>query len=401
MFELECYNINDTLTRTNEYIYISTKYIEIIIYIITYIFGTIGNLFVIVVILRYNVLQVSTNIYLFNLSLVDLLYIQNIPFNLITIIKCEWIFNLIICKLNWLLTSINQYTQVYLLILLGLDRYISICCSYNNNSNKLIKLNNKKYIFILLLIMYSISFILMYPIIYYSDINYVYGEDYITGLNVTKQDCILKWSNINELNINKTAEYYISYSIITCFLVPLFFIIYFYVSILKYFYQNNNNNNCLINNNLIKKRKLKQKRKLTVIVLIIITLFIIIKLPFWLNQVLILIFIDPNNNNNVLYFMSSLLQLLIYINSAINPYLYAFLSKNFQNNFRFFINCYNYNYNTSDNNNRRRTRFNRNTRVNLMNNGFNRFNLKNLKERKIYNTRLESLTDKLQVTHNL
>ena len=97
-------------------------WIIIIIYLLTFFIGTIGNLMVIFVIMLNKKLKTVTNMHLLNLAIADLLYLQIIPFAVITLIKTEWVFNNLLCKVYWMLNAINQFTSVFLVVLLAFDR---------------------------------------------------------------------------------------------------------------------------------------------------------------------------------------------------------------------------------------------------------------------------------------
>jgi hypothetical protein len=101
--------------------------IQIIFNILTYSIGTIGNLLVILVILLNRKLKTVTNMYLLHLAITDVIYLQSIPFSVITLIKQQWIFNFVFCKLFWTFTGINQFTSIFITIFLAFDRYLVVC----------------------------------------------------------------------------------------------------------------------------------------------------------------------------------------------------------------------------------------------------------------------------------
>ena len=96
-------NLNDKTDTMDTNILPTSEYtwhlIQIIFYILTYSIGTIGNLLVILVILLNRKLKTVTNMYLLHLAITDVIYLQSIPFSVITLIKQQWIFNFVFCKL--------------------------------------------------------------------------------------------------------------------------------------------------------------------------------------------------------------------------------------------------------------------------------------------------------------
>ena len=95
---------------------------QIIFHLTAYVAGTIGNFLVIFVVILNRELQTTINIYLLNLALTDLIFLQSIPFAVITLIKQNWVFNSFICKTYWIFTGINSYTSVFLISVLAFDR---------------------------------------------------------------------------------------------------------------------------------------------------------------------------------------------------------------------------------------------------------------------------------------
>lgn len=96
--------------------------VQIIFYVFIYTIGTIGNLLVIYVILVNRKLKTVTNMYLLNLAIADIIYLQGLPFSMVTLAKRKWIFKLSLCKIFWTMTGVNQFTGIFILTVLAFDR---------------------------------------------------------------------------------------------------------------------------------------------------------------------------------------------------------------------------------------------------------------------------------------
>jgi len=72
--------------------------------------AVVGNLLVVVVVLRNRGMRTRTNLFLCNLAVADLLCaVIDMPFSLITVASGRWIFNDVVCKVCYLLIYIYIY----------------------------------------------------------------------------------------------------------------------------------------------------------------------------------------------------------------------------------------------------------------------------------------------------
>lgn len=103
----------------SEYVW---QYVQVVFYVLTFIIGIIGNLLVIFVIMMNTKLKTVTNMYLFHLAITDVVYLFSIPFTIITIVKQQWVFKFFFCKIFWISNGINQFTSIFVVIVLAFDR---------------------------------------------------------------------------------------------------------------------------------------------------------------------------------------------------------------------------------------------------------------------------------------
>jgi hypothetical protein len=97
-------------------------YIQIVFYALTFIIGIIGNFLVIFVIMMNSKLKTVTNMYLLQLAITDVVFLLQLPFAIVTLLKQKWVFNFFFCKLFWLSNGINQFTSIFVVIVLAFDR---------------------------------------------------------------------------------------------------------------------------------------------------------------------------------------------------------------------------------------------------------------------------------------
>ena len=68
--------------------------------------------------------------------------------------------------------------------------------------------------------------------------------------------------------------------------------------------------------------------------LAIIACYVICWTPYWCVQFMLTVISHEEYHNSIMY-LSNITQLIAYLNSALNPILYSFLSEDFQSNFKF------------------------------------------------------------------
>ena len=96
-------------------------------YIVILALGWLGNGLVIYVVLRYAKMKTVTNMYILNLAISDVLFIVSLPFLTTTTILKHWVFGFAMCKIYFVLFSINLFTGVFTLAVMSADRYLAVC----------------------------------------------------------------------------------------------------------------------------------------------------------------------------------------------------------------------------------------------------------------------------------
>ncbi|KAI4898383.1 hypothetical protein NFI96_033761 [Prochilodus magdalenae] len=88
--------------------------------------GLAGNALVIVAILKLDKMSSATTVYIFNLALADGLFMVGLPFVAFQNFRNQWIFGDLACKLVMILDGINQFTSVFCLTVMSVDRYMAL-----------------------------------------------------------------------------------------------------------------------------------------------------------------------------------------------------------------------------------------------------------------------------------
>nr|XP_023666471.1 somatostatin receptor type 5-like isoform X1 [Paramormyrops kingsleyae] len=267
-----------------------------------FVVGLLGNMLAIYVVLRYAKMKTVTNLYILNLSVADELYILGLPFLTTQNVLSYWPFGSFLCRVVMTTDSINQFTGIFSLTVMSIDRYLAVVHpirSANWRRPQIAKVING--------LVWLLSIFVVLPVIIYADVQ----EDFNT--------CNISWPEPH--NLWSTA--FILYTAILGFLGPLLVISFCYLLI------------------IIKVRSVgaragltsrrRSERKVTRMVVIMVLVFLLCWMPFYVTNMVNLVIILPGNSFTAgLYFFTVI---LTYVNSCANPVLYGFLSDNFKQSF--------------------------------------------------------------------
>ncbi|NWI86432.1 CCR5 protein, partial [Pitta sordida] len=95
------------------------------LYSLVVIFGLIGNMLVVLILVKYKRLKSMTDIYLLNLAISDLLFVFSLPFWAYYAAH-DWIFGDALCRILSGVYLLGFYSGIFFIILLTLDRYLAI-----------------------------------------------------------------------------------------------------------------------------------------------------------------------------------------------------------------------------------------------------------------------------------
>ncbi|GFS01231.1 somatostatin receptor type 1 [Elysia marginata] len=294
-------------------------YICVSCYLLICVVGLVGNGLVIYVVLMYAKMKTVTNMYIFNLALSDFFFLIMLPFLAATTIIEYWPFGFAMCKIYYVLYSINLFGGVFNLLLMSADRYLAVCHPIRS-----VQYRTPKIALFICLCVWSVSFLAMLPVILYSTTTR-------HPVKPGKESCAIQWPD-NQLIKPDTA--FIWYSFILGFAMPVSLISVFYLLVIIR----------LRHVGPAKKSKEKKKshRRVTRLVLTVIAVYVMCWLPLWTYQVKMVFTMQTEqseSNRQIMMYLMHAFTVLCYANSMLNPFLYAFLSDNFRKSFGKAFKC--------------------------------------------------------------
>ncbi|KAK2906049.1 chemerin-like receptor 2 [Channa argus] len=100
--------------------------ISVVVYIISFVLGLIGNGTVIWV-TAFKSKKTVNSVWLLNLAMADFVFVLFLPFYIHYILRdFHWEFGVTMCKLNSFVSVMNMYASVLFLTVLSIDRYVSV-----------------------------------------------------------------------------------------------------------------------------------------------------------------------------------------------------------------------------------------------------------------------------------
>uniref|UniRef100_A0A8C0J7V6 Somatostatin receptor 5 n=2 Tax=Chelonoidis abingdonii TaxID=106734 RepID=A0A8C0J7V6_CHEAB len=274
-----------------------------VIYFLVCAIGLSGNTLVIYVVLRHAKMKTVTNIYILNLAVADVLFMLGLPFLATQNTISYWPFGFFWCRLVMTLDGINQFTSIFSLTVMSMDRYLAVV-----HPIKSTKWRRPRVAKLISITVWTFSFLMVLPVIIFADV-----QEHLHTCNMNWPEPVNIWSAV-----------FIIYTSVLGFFGPLLVICLCYLLIV-----------IKVKSSGVRvgsTRRRRSERKVTRMVVIIVVVFVFCWLPFYILNIVNLISTLPEEPGLLgVYFF---VVVLSYANSCANPILYGFLSDNFKQSFQ-------------------------------------------------------------------
>ncbi|KAM9314799.1 somatostatin-like receptor F_48D10.1 [Pholidichthys leucotaenia] len=281
----------------------SSAVVIAVISITVFMVGLTGNTLAIYVVLRYAKMKTVTNIYILNLAVADELYILGLPLITTQNVLSYWPFGSFLCRLVMTADSLNQFTSIFCLTVMSIDRYLAVVHPIRST-----KWRHPRVAKAVSAAVWAVSFLVVLPVFIFSDVQDKFNS------------CNMIWPEPN--NVWSTA--FVLFTATVGFFGPLLIICLCYLLIL-----------IKVKSSAARvgfSKRRRSERKVTWMVVVIVVVFVLCWLPFFIMNMVNLVVIIPESSLTVgIYFFNVILS---YANSCANPFLYGFLSDNFKQSFR-------------------------------------------------------------------
>jgi somatostatin receptor 5 len=286
------------------------------LYLLVCAVGLGGNTLVIYVVLRHAKMKTVTNVYILNLAVADVLLMLGLPFLATQNAVSYWPFGPFLCRLVMTLDGINQFTSIFCLTVMSVDRYLAVVHPLRSarwRRPRVAKLASAA--------VWAFSLLMSLPLLVFADIQEGWGT------------CNLSWPE----PVGLWGTVFITYTSVLGFFGPLLVICLCYLLIVVRVKA--------AGVQVGSSRRRRSERKVTRMVVVVVLVFVGCWLPFFIVNIVNLAFTLPEEPASAgLYFF---VVVLSYANSCANPLLYGFLSDNFRQSFRKVL-CFRRGYGTED-----------------------------------------------------
>ncbi|GFR22861.1 allatostatin-A receptor [Trichonephila clavata] len=286
-----------------------------ILFGIIVVVGLIGNALVVIVVTCNPQMRSTTNLLIINLAMADLLFIVFcVPFTAWDYALPYWPFGDAWCRVVQYLVIVCAYASIYTLVLMSLDRFLAVVHPVTSMS-----IRTEKNAYIAIGLMWVVIFVCCIPALQ------SHGEMYYMFAYTEYSVCVfLATSGYNH------AAFQICF-FLSSYIIPLALIFCLYMLMLKRLWFG------VAPGGHMSAESVKSKKRVTRMVVVVVVVFACCWCPIQIVLVLKSVNAYDLNPANIVIQITS--HILAYMNSCVNPILYAFLSDNFRKAFRKVIYC--------------------------------------------------------------
>uniref|UniRef100_A0A3B4XJF2 Apelin receptor a n=1 Tax=Seriola lalandi dorsalis TaxID=1841481 RepID=A0A3B4XJF2_SERLL len=286
-----------------------------VLYMLIFILGLSGNGVVIFTVWRSKSKRRAADVYIGNLALADLTFVVTLPlWAVYTALGYHWPFGVALCKISSYVVLVNMYASVFCLTCLSFDRYLAIVHSLSSS-----RLRSRGTMLASLGAIWLLSGLLAVPTLLF--------RTTLNDQNSNRTTCAMDFSLVT---MNQRHEYLwiaglsLSSSALG-FLLPFLAMTIFYCFI-----------GCTVTRHFNNLRKEDQKKKrLLKIITTLVVVFAICWTPFHVLKsmdALSYLNLAPNSCGFLRFLLLAhpYATCLAYVNSCLNPFLYAFFDLRFR-----------------------------------------------------------------------
>lgn len=297
---------------------LTLRHITVVFYLITFIFGVVGNTLTVMVILKNKKMKTVATCFILNLAVADDLFMLSLPFFAYSTYAENWVFGSGLCKVMSALYGINLYASIFTMVLMSIDRYLAVVHPLSS-----IRYRTTKNAWCVCIALWVICVTIMMPY-------WIYAKTMTqTRYNGTElhASCRVFWPAKNHL----TYEWFwTNFQLLIGFILPICIMVFCYLLLLRHL---------LIESVPLQDQAKRPIRKVTVMLFIVTMVFVVCWIPLHIARYTSVhkmwIYrghaVAPSPDEVLRYaIFNSVAQALVFLSSCCNPFIYGISSKNFR-----------------------------------------------------------------------
>ncbi len=296
---------------------LTLRYITVVFYLITFIFGVLGNTLTIMVIVKNKKMKTVATCFILNLAVADDLFMLSLPFFAYSTYAKNWVFGSGLCKIMSALYGINLYASIFTMVLMSIDRYLAVVHPLSSIRYRTIR--NAGCVCVALWIL---CVIVMMPYWIYAK---SLAQSRYNGTEIL-HSCRVFWPQGNRL----TYEWFwTNFQLIIGFVLPICIMVFSYLLLLRHL---------VVDNVALQDQAKRPIRKVTVMVFMVTIVFVVCWTPYhivrytsvhkmWIYRGKLM----PSADEMLHYaIFNAVAQALVFLSSCCNPFIYGISSRNFR-----------------------------------------------------------------------
>ncbi|XP_067863929.1 apelin receptor A [Heptranchias perlo] len=304
--------VNDTNGEVCSYENFSFVNVTIsVLYYLIFIVGSLGNAFVILVMaFKERRRRRLVDTFVINLAFADLVFVFTLPFWAASASNNHhWIFGSVFCKVSSYIIAVNRYSSIFFLTCMSIDRYLAIVRLLDFKH-----IRTQKYAMKISFVIWVSSLLLAIPSAYFRKLDQL---------------------NMTYCREDTSSPFFRAFSlaaICLTFVLPVGIILLCYCSIFVRLREHFDHS----------KKTVHRRENSLKIVFTIVSAFIFSWLPFNIFKTIALYLQFDNVNLSCWTTVSrglAIASCLAFVNSCVNPIIYAFLDRNFRQRTRRLFPC--------------------------------------------------------------
>lgn len=289
---------------------IALRYIVLVLYLLTFVFGVVGNTLTILVILRNKRMKTVATCFILNLAVADDLFMLSLPFMASSTYTKNWVFGSLLCTIMSSVHKINFYASIFTMVLMSIDRYLAIVHPLSSIRYRTVR--NAVWVCIGI---WAACCVIIMPF-------WLYARTETPRPNSTV--CTVYWPKDS---VMEHRWFWANFELLVGFVVPIIIMVLCYLKLLKH----------LITENVpCHDQSRRPIRKVTVMVFIVTIVFVICWTPYHIveytnvHKSRVYRHSRPSRDEIVTHAVfNTIAQALVFLSSCCNPFIYSISSRNF------------------------------------------------------------------------